>query len=89
MTPRSEMHQASFVFGSDGLINSTGGWNSGVAFLFGLLSVQWTVSTSSLDARMAVSPSDIPDDGRTFVHMTMQHLNINFVQGYDATAHIS
>lgn len=54
MTPRSEMHQASFVFGSDGLINSTGGWNTGVAFLFGLLSVQWTVSTSLLDARMAV-----------------------------------
>lgn len=44
MTPRSEMHSASFVFGSEGMINSTAGWNSGVAFLFGLLSVQWTVS---------------------------------------------
>jgi hypothetical protein len=42
-TPRSEMHPASYVFGSDGLINGTGGWPTGLAFLFGLLSVQWTV----------------------------------------------
>ena len=50
MTPRDEMHSASFVFGAEGLINSTQGWNRGVAFLFGLLSVQWTmtVSTSSV-----------------------------------------
>ncbi|GJE92871.1 amino acid permease [Phanerochaete sordida] len=44
MTPRHEMHSASFVFGSEGLINNTQGWNSGVAFLFGLLSVQWTMT---------------------------------------------
>ena len=44
MTPRSEMHPASYVFGSDGIINQTGGWNTGLSFLFGLLSVQWTVS---------------------------------------------
>ena len=42
-TPRSEMHSASYVFGSQGFVNSTGGWNNGIAFLFGLLSVQWTV----------------------------------------------
>ncbi|KAH9922202.1 APC amino acid permease [Fomitopsis serialis] len=42
MTPRSEMHAASYVFGSDGIVNQTGGWNTGLAFLFGLLSVQWT-----------------------------------------------
>lgn len=42
-TPRSEMHPASYVFGSQGIINETGGWNNGIAFLFGLLSVQWTV----------------------------------------------
>ncbi|OSX56574.1 hypothetical protein POSPLADRAFT_1159633 [Postia placenta MAD-698-R-SB12] len=41
MTPRSEMHPASYVFGSAGLVNQTGGWNDGLAFLFGLLSVQW------------------------------------------------
>ncbi|TBU31280.1 APC amino acid permease [Dichomitus squalens] len=41
-TPRSEMHSASYVFGSDGFVNNTGGWNNGIAFLFGLLSVQWT-----------------------------------------------
>jgi hypothetical protein len=34
------MHPAKYVFGSDGLINGTGGWNSGLAFLYGLLSVQ-------------------------------------------------
>jgi hypothetical protein len=42
-TPRAEMHLASYVFGSEGVINRTGGWNTGIAFLFGLLSVQWTV----------------------------------------------
>ncbi|KAG8688291.1 hypothetical protein FRC08_011510 [Ceratobasidium sp. 394] len=39
------MHSASYVFGSEGVINQTGGWNSGVAFLFGLLSVQWTMTS--------------------------------------------
>jgi hypothetical protein len=39
-TPTKEMHPAKYVFGSDGLINGTGGWNSGLAFLYGLLSVQ-------------------------------------------------
>lgn len=37
------MHPANYVFGSDGITNQTGGWNTGLAFLFGLLSVQWTV----------------------------------------------
>ncbi|KAI0369290.1 APC amino acid permease [Pilatotrama ljubarskyi] len=41
-TPRSEMHSAAYVFGSEGIVNQTGGWNTGIAFLFGLLSVQWT-----------------------------------------------
>lgn len=45
-TPRAEMHEAKYVFGMDGIINNTGGWNTGLAFLFGLLSVQWTVSSS-------------------------------------------
>lgn len=43
MTPKSEMHPASYVFGSAGLVNQSKGWNSGLAFVFGLLSVQWTV----------------------------------------------
>ena len=42
-TPRHEMHPAEYVFGSAGLSNQTGGWNMGLAFLLGLLSVQWTV----------------------------------------------
>jgi hypothetical protein len=37
------MQSASYVFGSDGIVNQTNGWNDGLAFLFGLLSVQWTV----------------------------------------------
>ncbi|KAI0299018.1 amino acid/polyamine transporter I [Multifurca ochricompacta] len=41
-TERHEMHSASYVFGSEGVVNQTNGWNSGLAFLFGLLSVQWT-----------------------------------------------
>lgn len=47
-TPRSEMHPARYVFGAEGMHNNTGGWNDGLAFLFGLLSVQWTVSVLSL-----------------------------------------
>lgn len=39
------MHPANYVFGSAGIVNQTGGWNTGLAFLFGLLSVQWTVSS--------------------------------------------
>jgi hypothetical protein len=46
-TPRSEMHSASYVFGSEGVINGGTGWNTGIAFLFGLLSVQWTVRLGS------------------------------------------
>ncbi|KAH7882215.1 APC amino acid permease [Phlebopus sp. FC_14] len=41
-TPRAEMHAADYVFGPQGFINETGGWNNGIAFLLGLLSVQWT-----------------------------------------------
>lgn len=44
MTPRSEMHSTSYVFGAEGLINGTGGWNNGISFLLGLLSVQWTMT---------------------------------------------
>ncbi|KAG9315608.1 APC amino acid permease [Chiua virens] len=44
MTPRSEMHAASYVFGADGLINGTGGWNDGLSFLLGMLSVLWTLT---------------------------------------------
>ncbi|KAI0255535.1 APC amino acid permease [Lactifluus subvellereus] len=41
-TGRHNMHSASYVFGSEGIVNQTNGWDNGVAFLFGLLSVQWT-----------------------------------------------
>ena len=50
-TPRHEMHPAEYVFGSAGLVNQTGGWNTGLAFLFGLLSVQWTVCLLSKSDR--------------------------------------
>ncbi|KAG9318384.1 APC amino acid permease [Chiua virens] len=44
MTPRSDMHATSYVFGADGLINGTGGWGSSVSFLLGLLSVEWSLT---------------------------------------------
>ncbi|KAF9060665.1 APC amino acid permease [Rhodocollybia butyracea] len=44
MTPRSEMHAANYVFGAQGFDNQTGGWNNGLAFVFGLFSVQWTMT---------------------------------------------
>lgn len=52
-TPRSEMHSASYVFGSEGIVNQTGGWNSGLAFLFGLLSVQWTMTDYDATAHIS------------------------------------
>lgn len=45
-TPLHEMHSAPYVFGSQGIINETNGWPDGLAFLFGLLSVQWTLTVS-------------------------------------------
>ncbi|KAJ6630135.1 amino acid permease [Mycena sp. CBHHK59/15] len=52
-TPRSEMHAASYVFGSAGMVNQTGGWNNGLAFLFGLLSVQWTMTDYDATAHIS------------------------------------
>jgi hypothetical protein len=49
-TGRHNMHSASYVFGSEGIVNQTNGWNNGLAFLFGLLSVQWTVRGNSSQA---------------------------------------
>ena len=37
------MLAADYIFGTAGIVNQTGGWNTELAFLFGLLSVQWTV----------------------------------------------
>lgn len=42
------MHSAAYVFGTQGVVNQTGGWNDGIAFLFGLLSVQWTVRSTKI-----------------------------------------
>ncbi|KAH9943790.1 APC amino acid permease [Amylocystis lapponica] len=53
MTPRGEMHAASYVFGSGGIVNQTGGWNNGIAFLFGLLSVQWTMTDYDATAHIS------------------------------------
>jgi len=47
------MHPASYVFGSAGIINGTGGWNTGLAFLFGLLSVQWTMTDYDATAHIS------------------------------------
>ncbi|KAI0354287.1 APC amino acid permease [Trametes cingulata] len=52
-TPRSEMHPAAYVFGSQGIVNQTGGWNTGIAFLFGLLSVQWTMTDYDATAHIS------------------------------------
>ena len=55
------MHPASYVFGSGGIVNQTGGWNTGIAFLFGLLSVQWTVRGCPFLSYVALMSSS--DDG--------------------------
>jgi hypothetical protein len=60
------MHPASYVFGTSGLFNQTGGWNTGIAFLFGLLSVQWTVRAAA--AFIPTNQTDSPlDDGQLLV----------------------
>ncbi|KAF8512942.1 APC amino acid permease [Hysterangium stoloniferum] len=50
VTPRSEMHPANYVFGSAGIVNQTGGWNTGLAFLFG---VQWTMTDYDATAHIS------------------------------------
>jgi hypothetical protein len=63
-TSRHDMHHTSYVFGSDGIINQTNGWDNGVAFLFGLLSVQWTVRVNSFRIRVNYKPISLfLDDG--------------------------
>ncbi|KAH9008601.1 APC amino acid permease [Lactarius deliciosus] len=52
-TERHNMHSANYVFGSDGLVNQTNGWNGGLAFLFGLLSVQWTMTDYDATAHIS------------------------------------
>ncbi|ELU42010.1 amino acid permease [Rhizoctonia solani AG-1 IA] len=44
---------SSYVFGSAGVVNQTGGWNTGIAFLFGLLSVQWTMTDYDATAHIS------------------------------------
>ncbi|TFK60209.1 APC amino acid permease [Pluteus cervinus] len=52
-TPRSEMHSAAYVFGGEGVVNQATGWPTGIAFLFGLLSVQWTVTDYDATAHIS------------------------------------
>ncbi|THH15311.1 hypothetical protein EW146_g5131 [Bondarzewia mesenterica] len=47
------MHSGSYIFGSEGIVNQTGGWNDGLAFLFGLLSVQWTMTDYDATAHIS------------------------------------
>ncbi|KAH9996155.1 APC amino acid permease [Russula compacta] len=42
-----DMHSASYVFGSEGIVNQTNGWDNGVAFFFGLLSVHEEVKRAA------------------------------------------
>ncbi|KAI0830261.1 APC amino acid permease [Trametes gibbosa] len=64
-TPRSEMHSAAYVFGKEGVVNQTGGWNDGIAFLFGLLSVQWTVRTNLFETEYSHFPA-LPDSTESY-----------------------
>lgn len=74
-TPRSEMHAASYVFGSDGIMNQTGGWNTGLAFLFGLLSVQWTVGFFEFILGCTVLTFFCADDGM-YAKVTGFHVDL-------------
>jgi len=52
-TGKGDMHPAKYVFGMDGIINQTHGWNTGLSFLFGLLSVQWTMTDYDATAHIS------------------------------------
>ncbi|KAI0052484.1 APC amino acid permease [Auriscalpium vulgare] len=52
-TGKHNFHSAGYVFGSEGVVNQTGGWNTGIAFLFGLLSVQWTMTDYDATAHIS------------------------------------
>ncbi|CAG7851274.1 Uncharacterized amino-acid permease C15C4.04c [Serendipita indica DSM 11827] len=57
-TPRSQMNPPSVLFGSAGISNGTSGngvvsWPTGIAFLFGLLSVQWTMTDYDATAHIS------------------------------------
>ncbi|KAF8317854.1 amino acid permease [Clavulina sp. PMI_390] len=57
-TGKDNMHSAGYVFGSQGLMNGTTAdgihfWNSGLSFLFGLLSVQWTMTDYDATAHIS------------------------------------
>ncbi|KAG8835935.1 hypothetical protein FRC17_000020 [Serendipita sp. 399] len=57
-TPRSQMNPPQLVFGSQGISNGTSGdgihgWPTGLAFLFGLLSVQWTMTDYDATAHIS------------------------------------
>ena len=54
------MHTAGYIFGTAGIVNQTGGWNTGLAFLFGLLSVQWTVRLCFYDASSVIYSEILP-----------------------------
>lgn len=89
MTPRSEMHPASYVFGSEGIVNQTGGWNTGIAFLLGLLSVQWTVGDRTSWSQWHSIDTHALDDCEKFSIQIEWHDWPQSRQDYDATAHIS
>jgi len=48
MIPTSE-----YVFGGEGIVNQTGGWPTGVAYLLGLLAVQWTMTDYDATAHIS------------------------------------
>ena len=88
VTPRSEMHTAGYVFGTQGIINKTGGWNDGIAFLVGLLSVQWTVCDSLYAFSILMVEGLFTDDCKSYFPITLHRYSV-LSQDYDATAHIS
>jgi amino acid transporter len=52
-TGKDQMHPAEYVFGSAGVINQTGGWPDGLAYMLGLLSVQWTMTDYDATAHIS------------------------------------
>ena len=86
-TPRSEMHSGAYVFGSDGIVNGTGGWNTGLAFLFGLLSVQWTVCLHGLS--LEVDLTEILDPwARVLFIDDGKHNVVGLVKGQSITSSV-
>lgn len=60
------MHAANYVFGSDGVVNQTGGWNTGLAFLVSRKSTHSVLPALLIDSIVTVWTVECSMDCKAF-----------------------